>query len=115
MCEFIKDRWFNGHVWCLFGYAGAPEEKIAAPELVQEATGEIVGIRFHSKERFGHPNSTCLQPAENHDCWKRGWVRCEYLPVHVEVRFDGLSEDYTGLNKPGVWHVEPVEDAWKLL
>ena len=90
------------------------KKKIAAPELVQEATGEIVGIRFHSKERFGHPNSTCLQPAENHDCWKRGWVRCEYLPVHVEVRFDGLSEDYTGLNKPGVWHVEPVEDAWKL-
>ena len=62
-------------------------KKIKAPELVQEATGEIVGIVFHPRERFGHPSSTSKRPAEGHECWGRGWVRCDYLLLRVEVRF----------------------------
>ena len=90
------------------------KKKVLPPELVQEATGEIVGICFHPKERFGHPDSSNLRPAESHECWQRGWVICDFLPLYVEVRFDGLVEDYTGLGKPGVWHVEPTTDEWRL-
>ena len=39
---------------------------------------------------------------------------CDYLPMHIEVRWDGSSEDYTGLGKCGVWHVEPMTDTWTL-
>ena len=38
----------------------------------------------------------------------------DYLPVHIEVRWDGSGEDYTGLDKPGVWHLEPMTDDWQL-
>lgn len=89
------------------------KKKILAPELVQEATGEVVGICFHQDERFGHPDSSRLMPAESHECWLRGWVRCDYLPIHIEVRWDGCAEDYTGLGKPGVWHLEPEADDWQ--
>ena len=71
-------------------------KKILPPELVQEATGEVVGIVFHSRERFGHPASSHLRPADGHPCWQQGWVRCDFLPLCIEVRFDGCSEDYTG-------------------
>ncbi len=87
-------------------------KKILQPVLVQEATGEIVGIVFHRDERFGYPGVSNLRPPNEHECWERGWVRCDYLPQYIEVRFDGISEDYTGLGKPGVWHVEPNEDTW---
>ena len=42
------------------------------------------------------------------------WVRCDCLPRYLEVRFDGCTEDYTGLGKPGVWHWEPHSDEWRL-
>ena len=90
------------------------KKKTLPPELVQEATGEVVGIAFHPKERFGHPGSSNLRPADAHECWQRGWARCDFLPLHIEVRFDGESEDYTGLGKPGVWHLEPETDDWAL-
>ena len=90
-------------------------KKLLPPELVQEATGEVVGIVFHPQEKFGggqHSNN--IRPSEDHPCWQLGHVKCDLLPLHVEVRFDGCHEDYTGLGKPGVWHVEPVADDWKL-
>jgi hypothetical protein len=90
------------------------KKKLLAPELVQEAAGEIVGMRFHPSECFGSPALGNLRPPDSHDCWKRGWVLCDYLPMHIEVRWDGSSEDYTGLGKCGVWHVEPMTDTWKL-
>ena len=89
-------------------------KKVLAPELVQEATGEVVGIAFHPEERFGDPASSNLRPADTHSCWQRGWVLCDRLPLHVEMRFDGCSEDYTGLGKPGVWYLSPQQVAWNL-
>ena len=88
-------------------------KKILPPELVQEATGEVVGIVFHRDERFGYPGLSNLRPPNEHECWERGWVRCDFLPQYIEVRFDGIGEDYTGLGKPGVWHVTPKEDTWQ--
>ena len=38
-------------------------------------------------------------------------ILCDRLPMHVEVRFDGCSDDYTGLGKPGVWHLAPRQDT----
>ena len=84
------------------------------PALVQEAAGEIVEIIFHPEERFGHPTSSNILPADTHECWQRGWVRCDRLPLHIGVRFDQEIEDYTGLGRPGVWFVEPVVEHWKL-
>ena len=90
-------------------------KKTLPPELVQEATGEIVGIAFHPEEQFGGGHgSSNLRPPDGHECWQRGWVVCDYLPQCVEVRFDGCSEDYTRTGRPGVWCVEPVCDEWKL-
>ena len=103
-----------GMLGAFLGMRGRLKKKTLPPELVQEATCEVVGIVFHPKERFGHPGSSNLRPADEHECWQRGWVRCDYLPLHIEVRFDGESEDYTGLGKPGVWHLEPVVDDWAL-
>ena len=40
-------------------------------------------------------------------------MKCDLLPLYVEVRFDACHEDYTGLGKPGVWHLEPTTDDWK--
>ena len=88
-------------------------KKIYAPEIVQEATGEVTHIVFHPEECFGHPASSPLRPSDLHECWTRGWVKCDRLPLHVEVRFDGCTEDFTQTGKPGVWHLEPREDSWK--
>ncbi len=89
-------------------------KKICAPELVQEAVGEVVDIAFHPAERFGHPASTCLRPADTHQCWRTGLVLCDRLPLYVEVRFDGCSKDCTGVGRPGVWFVTPSKDTWEL-
>jgi len=89
-------------------------KKVLPPELVQEATGEVVGISCHPKERFGDPASSHLRPGDAHECWQRGWVKCDYLPLHIEVRWDGCEQDYTGTGRPGVWFLEPFTDTWKL-
>ena len=90
-------------------------KKVLPPELVQEATGEVVGIVFHPLEKFGGGHgSNNLRPGDDHPCWKTGHVKCDLLPLHVEVRFDGCTEDYTGTGRPGVWYVEPTTDEWKL-
>ena len=96
------------------GMCARRTKKILPPELAQEATGEVAGIVFHPRERFGHPTSSRVRPADAHPCWQRGWVRCDFLPLCVEVRWDGCTEDYTGQGRPGVYHVEPVQDDWKL-
>jgi hypothetical protein len=93
-------------------------KKVLAPELVQEASGEIVGIAFHDQEGFRHTISAKVaptQPPESHPCWERGWVVLDHLPKYVAVRFDDQTEDYTGLGRPGVFLVEPHQDTWQLL
>ena len=88
-------------------------KKLLPPELVQEATGEVAGIAFHPQEKFGAGHgSSKLRPADEHPCWQVGHVKCDFLPLHVEVRFDDCHEDYTGLGKPGVWHLAPFTVAW---
>ena len=94
-----KSAGLMGMFGCYLGMRVRLKKKLLAPELVQEAAGEIVGMRFHPRERFGCPSMSNLRPPDSHDCWKRGWVLCDYLPMHIEVRWDGSSEDYTGLNK----------------
>ena len=89
-------------------------KKVLEPELVQEATGEIVEIVFHPDERFGDPSSSHLRPSDAHEAWERGWTRCDKLPLHIAVRFDGCHEDCTGLGKPGVWHLIPRKDTWEM-
>ena len=89
-------------------------KKICPPELVQAATCTVIGISFHPAEQFGHPGSTYLRPADGHHCWKSGLVLCSHLPLHIEVLFDGCSQDYTDNGKPGVWYLEPSKDDWKL-
>ena len=92
-------------------------KKILPPELVQEASGEIVRIAFHDDEGFwyGRPRGQRLHcPPSDHPCWAIGWVLCDRLPTYVAVRFDKVTEDYTGLEQLGVWHVEPTNDEWKL-
>ena len=92
-------------------------KKSLPPELVQEASGDVVRIAFHDDEGFGYSRSRgqrppCPPPA--HPCWAIGWVLCDRLPSYVAVRFDKAAEDYTGLEQPGVWHVEPTSDDWNL-
>ena len=92
-------------------------KKILPPELVQEASGEIVRIAFHDDEGFGYgrPRGQRLHcPPSSHPCWAIGWVLCDRLPTYVAVRFDKVTEDYTGLEQLGVWHVEPTNDEWNL-
>ena len=99
-----KSAGLHGVLGLYFGMRVRLTKKLLGPELVQEATGEVVGFKFHPNERFGHPASTNLRPCDSHECWQRGWVRCDKLPVHIEVRWDGSGDDYTGFGKPGVWH-----------
>ena len=108
-----KSAGLAGMVGAHLGMRGRLTKKVYPPLLVQEATFEVVGIVPHPKERYGHPGSTSSMPAENHECWKRGWVTCECLPLRIELRFDGCTEDFTGLGRPGVWFLIPVEDTWK--
>ena len=92
-------------------------KKCLPPELVQEASGEIVRIAFHDEEGFGYgrPRGQRPQcPHPSHPCWAIGWVLCDRLPTYVAVRFGKFTEDYTGLGQLGVWHVEPTDDEWKL-
>lgn len=91
-------------------------KKLLAPELVQEASGEVVGIAFHDEEGFGRalPARAPAGPPASHPCWQRGWVMLDRLPKYVAVRFDEQGEDYTGLGRPGVYLVEPNSDTWTL-
>ena len=41
-------------------------------------------------------------------------MQCTYLPLHVEIRFNACSTDYTGLGRPGVWCLQPTKDDWEL-
>jgi len=91
-------------------------KKILAPEVVQEAPGEVVGIRFHSKESFGVgiAREAPMAPPADHPCWTRGWVLLDYLPQLIEVRLDKSNVDYTGTGRPGVFSLEPTFDDWTL-
>ena len=77
-----------------------------ALQIVQEATGTVVGIEFDVEER------TPWVDDEQHAAWQRGWVNLEYLPTCVYVKMDGaedvaFSEDLD----PGVYAVTPEEDV----
>ena len=117
-CADDKDWWSHECVAVVFGYARQVYQENHAPELVQEASGEIVRITFHDDEGFGCSRLRGHRPkcpSESHPCWKIGWVLCDRLPAYVSVRFDKVGEDYTGLHQPGVCHVEPTNDEWKLV
>ncbi len=109
-----KTKGMHGLFLVFVGMRVRLTKKVCPPELVQEAVGTVVGIVFHHAERFGHPASTCLRPADTHPCWQAGVVLCDRLPLYVEVCFDGCSKDYTGLGRPGVWFVTPSKDTWEL-
>ena len=109
-----KTAGMHGLLGVFLGMRVRHTKKILAPELVQEAPGEVVGIAFHPEECFGHPASNNRGPAPSHPCWGLGWVLCDRLPLRGEVRFDGCASDYTGLGKPGVWHLAPRQDTWTL-
>lgn len=91
-------------------------KKLMAPELVQECPGECVGVAFHEEESFGWGRAKNARsgPPPDHPCWQKGHVLLDRLPLYVEMRVDGSAEDYTGLEKPGVWHLEPGSDEWTL-
>ena len=91
-----KSAGFHGILGVFGGMRVRLTKKVMGPEIVQEATGEVVDIAFHPEERFGDPASTSLRPADTHECWERGWVVCDRLPLHVAVRWDDCTEDYTG-------------------
>ena len=89
-----KSNGLPGMCAAYLGMRGRLTKKVMGPELVQEATGEVVGIRFHPRERFGFAQNTgggCEKPSPDHPCWQRGFVVCEYLPVHLEIRWDGCT------------------------
>ena len=91
--------------------------KLLPPDVVQEATGEILRIGFHEEEKFGFPTKFQKpgeMPHPAHPCWKRGWVKLDLLPRWVEVRLHGSNVDYTGTKRPGVYLVEPTNADWEL-
>ena len=55
-----------------------------------------------------------LHPPPGHPCWEQGWVKCDYLPRFIEMRFDGSSVDFTDTGRPGVYPVVPTMDDWTL-
>ena len=90
-------------------------KKLLPPEVVQEASGEIVDIAFHDDERFGEPikkQPINAFPHSAHPCWQVGYVLLDYLPRYVAVRLDDCTEDYTNSGRPGVYIVEPSTDDW---
>ena len=89
-----KSNGLPGMCAAYLGMRGRLTKKVMGPELVQEATGEVVGIRFHPRERFGFAQNTgggCEKPSPDHPCWQQGFVVCDYLPVHLEIRWDGCT------------------------
>ena len=89
-----KSNGLPGMCAAYLGMRGRLTKKVMGPELVQEATGEVVGIRFHPRERFGFGENLgggSERPSPNHPCWQRGFVVCDYLPVHLEIRWDGCT------------------------
>jgi len=92
-------------------------KKLLAPDIVQEAPGEVLRIGFHERETFGEgPNAPRgrSQPSPDNPCWQMGYVLLDYLPRFLEVRLDGCAEDYTGTSRRGVWRLEPTTDDWTL-
>ena len=90
--------------------------KIMPPDIVQEATAEVVDIGFHEEEMFGMPqrsHQVGTWPAATHPCWDRGWVQLDRLPRWVALRMHGEREDYTGTGKPGYLIMEPVNGEWE--
>ena len=81
-----KSAGLQGMAGTYLGMRVRLNKKLLPPEIVQEATGEIVGITFHPNEKFGGGHgSSNLRPGDDHPCWQIGHVKCDYLPLHVEV------------------------------
>ncbi len=99
-------------------YIGMPMKvttKVLPPDIVQEATAEVLGISFHEEECYGmprRPDPPGSWPPPNHPCWQRGWVLLDRLPRCVELRMHGEYEDYTGTGRPGVYLMEPKNADW---
>ena len=88
-------------------------KKIRPPELVQEAPVEILSIQVHEQERYGipgHPPGLPL-PEATHPCWSMGYVRLDYLPLHIVVRVEaGLHSWFESLI-----NFLPSSDNWEIL
>ena len=52
-----KSAGIHGMLGLYVGMRVRLPKKIISPELVQEATGEVVDTNFHSEGRFGDPAS----------------------------------------------------------
>ena len=72
-----KSAGLHGVLGLFVGMRVRLTKKVLAPELVQEAPGEVVFIQFHPDECFGHPTSSSNGPAATHTCWGNGWVLCD--------------------------------------
>ena len=91
-------------------------KKLMAPELVQECPAEIVAIHVHPEERYGIPGCPpgLSQPPLGHPCWTEGICRLDYLPASITIRVEDRGDDYTGEGLPGIWHLDPCEDEFRL-
>ena len=66
-----KSSGLHGVLGIFVGMRVRLTKKICEPELVQEATGEVIDIAFHPEERFGDPASSNIRPGDFHGCWQR--------------------------------------------
>jgi hypothetical protein len=105
----------HGVLGVFVGMRVVVKAKVLEPDVVTGATGEIVDIAFHPQERYGDPASGCARPADTHPCWDTGWVKCDRLPLHVAVRLDESSVDYTGLGMPGVYFLKVQKRTWQMV
>jgi hypothetical protein len=90
-------------------------QKVLVPDIVQEASAEILNIGFHEEECFGMPRRSGVPgawPPVSHPCWQRGWVQLDRLPRWIEIRMHGESGIYTQTRRPGVYNLEPKNAGW---
>jgi hypothetical protein len=38
----------------------------------------------------------------------------DYLPASITIRVEDRGDDYTGEGLPGIWHLDPCEDEFRL-
>ena len=81
----------------------------AKHQIVQDAVGEVVGVRFHPQE-FETPGADWREK-KVHDAHQLGYYRCKRLPRCVLVRFDGLKKDF-GFGE-GVVQIAPHRAIWE--
>ena len=96
------------------GLAVKITQKLFAPEVVQEAIGEIIDITFHSRETFGGTMPAGTQWPPRRLIGGDGTVFLSHLPSHIALRIHGSATDFTGANRPGVYILQPRTYGWKM-